>query len=172
IVDAILVDTAEIGAAGAGLTAVPWNAAWDAEVQSEVADGLAAFWTSPAALVDLVWDEAIAGHAGAGSTGEALAGATAPSAAAVADAVWDEAITGHAVSGSTGEALSAAGAAGDPWITALPGSYSAGQAGKIVGDALDAAISSRMASYTQPTGFLAATFPSDPADQSLVIAAT
>lgn len=47
---AILVDTAEIGAAGAGLTeaggtgdhltAVPWNAAWDAEVQSEVADGL------------------------------------------------------------------------------------------------------------------------------------
>lgn len=36
----VLVDTAEIGAAGAGLTAVPWNAAWDAEVQSEVADVL------------------------------------------------------------------------------------------------------------------------------------
>jgi hypothetical protein len=31
-----------IGAAGAGLTAVPWNAAWDAEVQSEVNDGLVA----------------------------------------------------------------------------------------------------------------------------------
>ena len=29
-----------------------------------------------------------------------------------------------------------------------------------------------MATYTQPTGFLAATFPTDPADQSLVIAAT
>lgn len=49
-VDAILVDTAEIGAAGAGLTeaggtgdqltAVPWNAAWDAEVESEVTDAL------------------------------------------------------------------------------------------------------------------------------------
>jgi hypothetical protein len=39
-IDAILVDTAEIGAAGAGLTAVPWNASWDAEVQSEVADAL------------------------------------------------------------------------------------------------------------------------------------
>jgi len=38
--DAVLADTAVIGAAGAGLTAVPWNAAWDAEVQSEVADGL------------------------------------------------------------------------------------------------------------------------------------
>jgi hypothetical protein len=39
-VDAILVDTAEIGAAGAGLTAVPWNAAWDAEVESEVVDAI------------------------------------------------------------------------------------------------------------------------------------
>lgn len=46
--DTIIADTAEIGAAGAGLTAVPWNAAWDAEVQSEVADGLnAAMPASP-----------------------------------------------------------------------------------------------------------------------------
>ena len=36
----ILTDTAEIGAAGAGLSAIPWNAAWDAEVQSEVADAV------------------------------------------------------------------------------------------------------------------------------------
>jgi hypothetical protein len=36
----------DIGAAGAGLTAVPWNAAWDAEVQSEVNDGLVAFSAS------------------------------------------------------------------------------------------------------------------------------
>ena len=34
---------ARIGAAGAGLTAVPWNAAWDAEVQSEAADALNAY---------------------------------------------------------------------------------------------------------------------------------
>jgi len=39
---AILIDTAEIGAAGAGLTAVPWNAAWDAQVESEVDDALVA----------------------------------------------------------------------------------------------------------------------------------
>lgn len=49
----ILTDTAEIGAAGAGLTeaggdgdhlsAQPWNAAWDAEVQSEVTDALNAY---------------------------------------------------------------------------------------------------------------------------------
>lgn len=31
---------ATLGVAGAGLTAVPWNASWDAEVQSEVEDGL------------------------------------------------------------------------------------------------------------------------------------
>src|SRR3990167_1201692 len=34
--------TDDIGAAGAGLTALPWNAAWDAEVQSEVDDALVA----------------------------------------------------------------------------------------------------------------------------------
>jgi hypothetical protein len=34
---------ARIGAAGAGLTAVPWNSSWDAEVQSEVNDGLVAY---------------------------------------------------------------------------------------------------------------------------------
>jgi len=51
-IDAILTDTGEIGAAGAGLTeaggtgdhltAVPWNANWDTEVQSEVQDAIEA----------------------------------------------------------------------------------------------------------------------------------
>jgi len=36
----IVTDTAEIGAAGAGLTAVPWNSDWDTEVESEVDDAL------------------------------------------------------------------------------------------------------------------------------------
>lgn len=39
---AIEAQTDDIGAAGAGLTAIPWNASWDAEVQSEVEDGLIA----------------------------------------------------------------------------------------------------------------------------------
>lgn len=34
---------ARIGAAGVGLTGIPWNSAWDAEVQSECADALAAY---------------------------------------------------------------------------------------------------------------------------------
>src|SRR3989304_116961 len=39
-IDLIKGYTDDIGIAGAGLTAVPWNAAWDAEVQSEVNDAL------------------------------------------------------------------------------------------------------------------------------------
>jgi hypothetical protein len=40
---AIEAQTDDIGVAGAGLTAIPWNSAWDAEVQSEVADALAVY---------------------------------------------------------------------------------------------------------------------------------
>jgi hypothetical protein len=65
-----------------------------------------------------------------------------PTAAGIADAVWDEAISGHLTAGSTGAALNAAGSAGDPWSTLLPGAYGAGTAGKIVGDYLDVAVSS------------------------------
>ena len=69
---------------------------------------------------------------------------TVPTAADVADAVWDEPIASHAaVSGSTAEALNAAGASGDPWVTALPGAYTAGQAGYLIGTNLDATVSSR-----------------------------
>ena len=68
IVDNILVDTAVIGSAGAGLTAVPWNAAWDAEVQSEVADGLAAYDPPTKAEMDAMWTTAQAeSYAGDGA---------------------------------------------------------------------------------------------------------
>jgi hypothetical protein len=105
-----------------------------ADVHGDVTD----VHTDVGAIVDGVWDEAIAGHAGAGSTGLALAGASAPTANAVADQVWDEVLAGHAGVGSTGEALASAGAAGDPWNTTLPGAYGAGKAGKIVGDNVNA----------------------------------
>lgn len=88
----ILEDTAEIGAAGAGLTeaggtgdhltAVPWNAAWDAEVQSEVADALGVYDPPTKAELDaavanlaleataqsILTDTAEIGAAGAGLT--------------------------------------------------------------------------------------------------------
>lgn len=72
--------------------------------------------------------------------------------AEIADGVWDEAISGHLGAGSTGAALNAAGSAGDPWTTPLPGAYGSGTAGFIIGTNIDALISSRLASasYTAP----------------------
>jgi hypothetical protein len=61
----------------------------------------------------------------------------------ITDKIWDEAIAGHLTGGTTGAALNGAGAAGDPWGTALPGAYAAGTAGKIIGDNINATISSR-----------------------------
>jgi hypothetical protein len=58
----------------------------------------------------------------------------------IADTVWDEPIAGHLGAGSTGAALNAAGSAGDPWTTALPGAYGAGTAGFIIGTNLDASV--------------------------------
>jgi len=59
-------------------------------------------------LVDDVWDEAIAGHLGSGSTGEKLnSGGGAPTAGQVADAVWDEARGDHVAGGSFGEGVKA-----------------------------------------------------------------
>lgn len=75
-----------------------------------------------------------------------------PTVAAIADGVWDEVISGHLTGGTTGAGLNAAGSAGDPWGTALPGAYSAGSAGYLLGTNLDAIVSSRLASasYTAP----------------------
>ena len=62
----------------------------------------------------------------------------------IVDQVWRETLADHSgTSGSTAEALSAAGGAGDPWITALPGAYGAGSAGFLVGTYLNATVSSR-----------------------------
>lgn len=61
----------------------------------------------------------------------------------VADAVLGATASSYDDAGTIGEKINDAASAGDPWSTALPGSYTSGQAGKIVGDALDAAVSSR-----------------------------
>lgn len=178
---AIEAQTDDIGAAGVGLTAVPWNPAWDTEVQSEVDD----------ALVDRNLDKLViaSGTADSGTTttmvdaarteGDAdywkgrmilftsgnISGQCAiitdfnagtdtfifapPLTQAVATqnyvilpgiSVWDDTLAEHLISGSTGAALNAAGAAGDPWNTSLPGAYGAGTAGYIVGNNLDASV--------------------------------
>lgn len=143
---AILTDTAVIGAAGAGLTAVPWNSAWDVEVQSECADALAAY--DPPTQAELL---------SAHSTTDALITtvdgvvdsiktdtAAIPTTAAIAGAVWDKTAADHVIVGSTGEALSAGGDGGGAsaadianavWEEALTDHATAGSTGAALADA-------------------------------------
>lgn len=69
-------------------------------------------------------------------------------AAALVDLFCDEPLAGHTTAGTVGKGIADASSAGDPWATAIPGAYSAGTAGKILGDNIDAAISSRLAPTT------------------------
>lgn len=71
---------------GTGLTAMPWNASWDAEVQSECADALNAY--DPPTRTELTSD---------------INSLNDPTAAAIADAIWDELQSGHVTAGSFGE---------------------------------------------------------------------
>lgn len=59
--------------------------------------------------------------------------------------VLDVAASSHNTAGTIGAKINSAGSAADPWATALPGSYTSGQAGFILGTNLDALISSRAA---------------------------
>jgi len=128
VVDSILVDTAEIGSAGAGLTAVPYNSAWDAEIQSECADALVAIGldhlvsasvagsdvTDNSIVAKLVSKESTADWDDFVNTTDSLQAVRdrgdaswvtggGGSASAIADAVWDEATSGHTTSGTFGE---------------------------------------------------------------------
>lgn len=139
IVDSILLDTAEIGAAGAGLTALA-SASALATVDSNV-DAIKVITDE---LGDTLEDDGGTYRFTANALEQAPTGGSAPTAADIADAVWEELLTDHSgTTGSTAEALGAAGSAGDPWATALPGAYGSGSAGKIIGDNINATISSR-----------------------------
>jgi hypothetical protein len=116
---AIEAQTDDIGAGGAGLNAIPWNASWDAEVQSEVADALTAFGASTltaAAAADAVWDEAQADHVAAGSFGETATeiaailvdtGTTLDGKIDVIDGIVDSILVDTAEIGAAGEGLTA-----------------------------------------------------------------
>ncbi len=153
----IVTDTAEIGAAGAGLTNVPWNASWDAEVQSEVQDAIEANHldhllavaydaTSKPGASDALLNEMVEDDSGvtrytvnALENGPSGSGA---SAAAIADAVWDEARSGHTTAGTFGLYLDAqvstvgggslteAGIADAVWDEARSGHTTAGTFGE------------------------------------------
>jgi hypothetical protein len=150
----ILTDTAEIGAAGAGLTAItsktdnlpsdPADASVLAGLIGTVDTVVDAIKVTTDKLDDTLEDDAGTFRFTENALEEAPTGGSAPTAAQIADAVWEETLADHSgTTGSTAEALNAAGAAGDPWTTTLPGAYGAGSAGKIIGDNINATISSR-----------------------------
>jgi len=92
---------------------------------------------------------------------------SAPTVDEIADAVWDEAISAHLTAGSTGAALNAAGGSGDPWVTVLPGSYTAGQAGGILAAILTdtAELQGNQGDWATATGFATPTSVTDARDE-------
>lgn len=78
-----------------------------------------------------------------------VTGINVASVSAIGSGVWDVTIASHLNAGSTGAALNAAGSAGDPWITALPGAYGAGSAGFILGATIQAAVTAINAKTAQ-----------------------
>jgi hypothetical protein len=116
------------------------------DVETDTADIQARL---PAALVSGRMDASVGAMAANTLTASALA---TDAVSEIAGGVWDEAIAGHLSAGSTGAALNAAGSAGDPWTTPLPGAYGTGTAGYIIGTNIDATVSSRLATagYTAP----------------------
>lgn len=148
---------------------------------AKAGDSMALTSGERATLAGVIWNSLTSGMTTAGSIGKKLADWTIhsaadvwavatrvltantnlndPTAAAIADAVWTETLADHSgSSGSTAEALNAAGAAGDPWTTALPGAYGAGSAGNIVGNLNDVssadvqtAAAAALTAYDPPT---------------------
>ncbi len=114
------------------------NAGNDLRINGAVpgaANGLFIAGTNAATTVTTAFTTTFTGNLTGSVASIAADGITAASidSGALTAAVWDEAISGHTTSGTFGGALNAAGAAGDPWSTTLPGLYAAGTAGFIVG---------------------------------------
>lgn len=155
-------------------SAVNWGVSLECIAQSNVVDDGIAVGTvttvtnqlTAAQIATGVWQDATAGDfTTASSIGKALYIANvAPGAAG-----------GHMISGSnagttTFGALTVTGAATLNVTGNLSGSV--GSVTGLTASNLDAAVSSRMASYTQPTGFLAATFPATVASTTNITAGT
>lgn len=128
--------TTAIGATGSGLSAIPWNPAWDAEVQSECADALTAFGWSGITI------SAVSGAVGSvtGAVGSVTAGVT---------VTTNNDKTGYSISGTiqTLDALDAAQDAQHSTTQAAVAGISAGSAPTL----LQTATISTLASQTSFT---------------------
>lgn len=151
-------DTIPASPAAVG-SAMTLTAAYDAaKTASQAGDAMTLTSGERTTLTAVIWAALTSGLTTANSIGKRLVDfvttsvySAPPSAASIATTVRDVNNTSPAAS-SLGAAVNSAASAGDPWATALPGSYGAGTAGKIVGDNINATVSSRLptSSYTAP----------------------
>jgi hypothetical protein len=121
--------TLTIDASGSILATVKGEGAATITI-SGVCDAMALAWLLGNSTVSVTADAPPLGLGFMEGTTEDLVGLTP---AAIAAAVWNALAAQYNASGTMGEALGAAGTAGDPWTTPLPGSYGDGTAGKIIG---------------------------------------
>lgn len=141
---------------------------WTEPIPGSFAVGSAGAKLNSASSAGDPWSTALPGSYAAGTAGNILGNrldvavssrmatftyTTPPTAAAIATQVWSETLPGSYTATQAGFKLNAAGSAADPWATTLPGSYTSGTAGFIIGNRIDAAVSSRMATFTLPTNF-------------------
>jgi hypothetical protein len=127
------------------------DAVWDETLADHQTSGSTGAALAAAGSAGDPWATQLPGSYGSGTAGYilgnrldvAVSTRSTLTAAQAADAVWDEPLANHQETGSAGAALSAAGSAGDPWATQLPGSYGSGTAGNILGNRLDVAVSTR-----------------------------
>jgi len=149
---------------GAGSAGDPWTTALPGAYGAGTAGNIVGNLPSASAIATAVWAALTSALTTVGSIGLRLVtdidatissrnATTPPTAAAVSTQVWSEAIPGSFGAGTAGSKLNSASSAGDPWATAVPGAYASGTAGNILGNRVDAAVSSRMATFTLPTNF-------------------
>jgi len=139
-----------------------------------------------AEIADGIWDEATSGHTTAGTYGGRIVRSTNSNVevqitgsnhvAADVHAFQTDVIDSSAIAASavaeiqSGLATAATALSTTQWTNTLAADI--GTTNTTVAIGIDATISSRMATYTQPTGFLAATFPVTVASTTNITAAT
>lgn len=143
--------TGNVGGTVNGLTATAKtdveNAVWEATASSHNSAGTMGNKLNSAASAGDPWNTSLPGSYGAGTAGYILGtnlNATVASRSTLTAAnVWQTDLSGYSTANQAGTLLKGAGSAGDPWSTAIPGSYGAGTAGYIVGNNLNATVASR-----------------------------
>lgn len=102
---------------GSGFTAIPWNASWDAEVQSEAADAINADTGDSFTAVpyNSAWSTSIRSALGLASANLDTQLSGLSSAAAVIDGIVDQLLIGVNVEQINGVTVLGAGTAASPW---------------------------------------------------------